>query len=279
MRNPLRRLRTPSTPAPAPADGTVARGLGPVTDKATLRSRKRFARRQWRRRWLAWKYVVVLGALLVAVVVGVYAVYFSSWLAVKSIDAQVVASAGPGVERLTAAQVATAADVPTGRPLALVDLGQIASRVQGLLPAAKSVDVTREWPDKIRVVVIERTPVAVIDIGGRLRALDTDGQIFFGYRRPPVGLPSVRSTSSDQNALAQGAQVAASLPPSLGRLVDHVQIATRDDIRLQLRDGKTIMWGSAADSGMKAQVVVALMKAQPAAKSYDVSVPGSPTAG
>ena len=37
-----------------------------AVDKATRRSRKRFARRQWRRRWLAWRYllalVLVLGA-------------------------------------------------------------------------------------------------------------------------------------------------------------------------------------------------------------------------
>lgn len=277
MRNPLRHLRR--TPSATAGDVTAVRGAGAAPDRSTLRSRKRFARRQWRRRWLAWKYVVVLAVLLVAVVVGVYAVYFSSWLSVKSIDAQVEASSGPGVQRLTADQVATAADVPTGRPLARVDLSQIATRVRGLLPAALSVDVSREWPDKIRIVVTERTPVAVIDIGGRLHALDTNGQIFFGYRQAPPGLPSVRSTSTDQDALAQGAQVAASLPADLARQVDHVQIATRDNIRLQLHNGKSVVWGSAADSAAKAQVLVALMKAQPSAAAYDVSVPGSPTAG
>lgn len=278
MRNPVARLRRTSSPAVA-ADRTAVRAPGAAADPATLRSRRRFARRQWRRRWLAWKYVVALGLLVGAVVVGVYAVYFSSWLSVKSIDAQIQATSGPGVERLSADQVAAAADVPTGRPLARVDLAAIRTRVQGLLPAARTVEVSREWPDRIRIVVTERTPVAVISIGGKLHALDTDGQIFFGYSKAPAGLPSVRSTSTDQDALAQGAQVAASLPPALASQVDHVQIATRDDIRLQLSDGKTIVWGSAADSGVKAQVVVSLMKAQPGARAYDVSVPGSPTAG
>lgn len=278
MRSPLGRVRR-TLAAAGDAGATAARAPAGSTDPAALRTRRRFARRQWRRRWLAWKYAVVLGVLVVAVVVGVYAVYFSSWLSVTSVDARVQVSSGAGVERLTPDQVAAAANVPTGQPLARVDLGQVATRVRGLLPAAKTVEVSREWPDKIRVVVTERTPVAVIDIGGHLHALDTDGQIFFGYRKAPPGLPTVRSTSSDRDALAQGAQIAASLPPTLARQVDHVQIATRDNIRLALRTGKTIVWGSAADSAVKAQVVVSLMTAQPRATTYDVSVPGSPTAG
>ena len=49
-------------------DGLTADPAGSrsrAVDQATPRSRKRFARRQWRRRWLAWRYLLV-GSLLVA---------------------------------------------------------------------------------------------------------------------------------------------------------------------------------------------------------------------
>ena len=53
------------------------------------------------------------------------------------------------------------------------------------------------------------------------------------------------------------------------------QVATVDQISLVLRDGRTVVWGSAEDSDAKAEVLVELLE-QPARK-YDVSVPGQPT--
>ena len=69
------------------------RGLGrrtgtDPTERRALRSRKRFTRRQWRRRWLAWRYVVV-GVLLVALLAGGgWLVYFSDVLVVKRVDVE-----------------------------------------------------------------------------------------------------------------------------------------------------------------------------------------------
>ena len=44
---------------------------------------------------------------------------------------------------------------------------------------------------------------------------------------------------------------------------------------LELRDGRTVVWGSAEESGAKAEVLAALLE-QPGA-TYDVSVPSQPT--
>ena len=57
-----------------------------AVDPATARSRRRFARRQWRRRWLAWRYGVVLVLVLALLATGVYAVWFSSWLDVEGVE-------------------------------------------------------------------------------------------------------------------------------------------------------------------------------------------------
>ena len=57
--------------------------------------------------------------------------------------------------------------------------------------------------------------------------------------------------------------------------VDHVEVVTVDQISLELKNGKTVRWGSAAQSEEKAQVLVALLRQD--AQVYDVSVPGTPT--
>ena len=71
------------------------------------------------------------------------------------------------------------------------------------------------------------------------------------------------------------ASVVSSLDPDVAKLVNHVDVQTVDQISLALKGGRTVIWGSAADSATKAQVLKALLK-QPA-KTYDVSVPGQPT--
>ena len=48
-----------------------------------------------------------------------------------------------------------------------------------------------------------------------------------------------------------------------------------DTISLVLRNGRTILWGSAEDSANKAEVLDVLLDRK--AQVYDVSVPGQPT--
>ena len=69
--------------------------------------------------------------------------------------------------------------------------------------------------------------------------------------------------------------VVASLPAELAVTVDHVEVETIDQISLALRDGRTVVWGSASDSGTKASVLAVLLPQE--GQVYDVSVPGQPT--
>jgi cell division protein FtsQ len=257
-------MRVPSPLRRSPQDTTPR----PAVDRGTLRTRRRFARRQWARRWLAWKPVLALLLLLTLVVGGVWAVFFSSWLAVQGVEVA-------GASTLSAAEVRSAAAVTSGEPLARVDLAQVRARVEALAPV-KSADVTREWPDHVLVSVEERVAVAVVEIGGRTRGMDSSGVVFRDFSRPPAGLPQVRtSTDTRSEALEEAAQVVGALPAEVSRLVDHVEVQTVDQIALALRDGRTVVWGSADESALKAKVTAVLLR-QPA-KTYDVSVPGQPT--
>lgn len=241
---------------------------GPAIDRATRRTRRRFARRQWRRRWLKLKPVLVTTVCVVVLSLAVWLVWFSPVLAVKSV---VVA----GADSLSSSEIRTAAAVEKGRPLARTDVAKIHDRVASLA-SVESAEVVRRWPDQIRITVVERTPIAVIDIGGKLRGLDKDGVVFSRYRKAPAGLPKVVTPEgTEASALREAARVVRSLPTRIAKATDHVEVTSVDEISLALSKGRTVEWGSSADSAQKAQVLLALLKHK--ATVYDVSVPGEPT--
>lgn len=234
------------------------------------KSRRRFARRQWLRRWLVWRYVIA-SVLLVALVAGaIWLVFVSSVLTVKHVDVK-------GESLLSRQQILSAAHVPVGAHLTELDLSAIRSRVEALAPVRR-VDVSRDWPDGVLIKVTERTAVAAVEVGGTVHAMDAEGVLFRDYPRVPAGMPLVIPTAgAGSSALAEAAQVIASLPKGLAARVDHVQVSGVDQISLAMRGGARVVWGSAAQSALKAQVLARLLPHP--AQLYDVSVPGQPVTG
>jgi cell division protein FtsQ len=248
--------RTRTEPRPAPSE------------EVTQAARQRFVRRQWARRWLRWRGVLVALLALVLVAGTLWLFLASSVLAVSGVQVD-------GVSVLKPSQVRRAAAVPTGEPLARVDLRAIAKRVRRLA-AVRDVDVSRAWPHQVRIDVTERVPVAVVEQGGKIEGLDAQGVVFRQYSRRPAGLPAVHLGQQVRpDALAEVARVVGVLPAHLAKKVAFVEADTVDAISLQLRDGRRVTWGSADDSHDKARVVAVLLRQK--ASTYDVSVPGQPT--
>ncbi|GGO69655.1 cell division protein FtsQ/DivIB [Nocardioides deserti] len=233
------------------------------------RTRRRFVRRQRAGRRRRWRLLLLVVLLLALVVGGLWLVFLSDRLAVQGVEVR-------GTETLSTGEVRSAAAVPTGEPLATLDLAAIEARIETLAPV-RSVDVSRQWPDAVLVEVEERTPVAVVSIGGEFRGLDAEGVVFDRFRKAPPGLPRVEvSADVADDALVEAAAIVAVLPGDLAAKVDHVEVRTVDQVSLALRDGRTVRWGSADASEQKAQVLAGLLAAQQA-PIYDVSVPGQPT--
>lgn len=238
-------------------------------DRATRRTRRRFARRQWARRWLSLRYVLALVALVALVATSIWLVFFSTTLQVKKVEVA-------GNHLLSDARLRERADIPLGDQLALVDLGRADARVASLAEI-RSVDVTRTWPDGVRIEVVERTAVAVVELAGRIRGLDAEGVVFREYRSAPQGMPRIRpGGAAGTDALKEAATVVSALPEDLAARVDHVEVETVDQITLVMRDQRRVMWGSAEQSELKAQVIDPLLVAEQGSV-YDVSVPGNPT--
>jgi cell division protein FtsQ len=241
-----------------------------TTEEDTIRlARQDFRRRRRRERLRRLRPWLLLVVVLAVIATCCYTVFFSSWLAARQVRVS-------GLRTLSRSRVVAAARVPLGTPLARVDLGAVRARVQDI-PAVRRVDVSRSWPHAVRIGVSERVPVAVIDQGHGLQALDRTGRTFGHYASKPRALPLVVEVAGVHvDALAEAGKVAAALPPSVQRRVDHIRVATIDQIELRLHDGRTVLWGSADQSPEKAEVLAVLLH-RPHVSRIDVSVPGRPT--
>lgn len=240
----------------------------PVADRTVAAARRRFERRQRARRWLMWRRLLVALAVLVLVAVGIWLVFFSSVLAVRG-------SVVSGTQVLTAGEVRGVADVPEEVPLATVDLDAVAARVETLV-AVESVEVSRSWPDHVRIEVTERTAVAAVQREGQWRGLDASGVLFRTYPQRPEGLPEVRMRAQTSvEALAEAAEVVSVLPVTVRNRIVYLDVQTIDAISFRLSGGALVNWGSADDAGEKAAVLEVLLRQK--ASVYDVTAPGRPT--
>ncbi|MDT7847616.1 cell division protein FtsQ/DivIB [Streptomyces justiciae] len=226
--------------------------------------------------------IVLAVALVLLGAGGVWALYGSQWLRVERVSVS-----GTGV--LTPAQVREAADVPLGSPLISVDTDAIEARLLRKLPRIDSVDVTRSWPHGIGLKVVERTPVLIVEKGGKFVEVDDDGVRFATVSRAPKGIPALELTLAesgsasaslrrfgDDRLVREAVRVAGDIPAAVARTTRTVKVRSYDDISLELSDGRTVAWGSGEKGAAKARTLTALLKAAPDARHFDVSVPTAP---
>jgi len=240
-----------------------------LTDEETVTIAGRdFARRRWRQRLRRLRPFLYAGLVLLLVVGGAWLVFFSSVVTVRDVSVH-------GNQTMSSVRVEAVAKAPMGQQLARVDLAAIQARVESL-PAVRSASVSRSWPHTIAISITERTPVAVVDRGAGLQAVDDDGVLFGSYAHRPDDLPLI-ATAPDvkSEALAEAARVVTSLRADIAGDVEQVEVESVDRIRLHLTGGRTVMWGSAEQSAEKADVLAVLLE-QPG-HEIDVSVPGRPT--
>ncbi|GAB2839426.1 cell division protein FtsQ [Streptomyces deserti] len=208
--------------------------------------------------------------------------YGSSWLRVETVSVS-------GTRVLTPDQVRQAADVPLGEPLISVDTDAIETRLRRKLPRIDAVDVARSWPHGIGLKVTERTPVLIVQKGGKFVEVDDEGVRFATVSEAPKGVPALEMAVSRSSSAAaslrrfgegrlvrEAVRVARAVPAAVARETRTVKVRSYDDISLELSDGRTVGWGSGEKGAAKARTLTALMKAAPDARHFDVSVPTAP---
>ncbi|HEX3004048.1 MAG TPA: FtsQ-type POTRA domain-containing protein [Angustibacter sp.] len=228
----------------------------------------RFEARARAARWRARRPSLVAAAVAAVVLLLAALSWFGPLLHVRHVDVRGVAGA-------QAAQVRELAASQRGTPLPRADAGAVTRQVSEL-PYVASARVQRAWPWTLRVVVRPRVAVAAVPrTGGGLRLVDADGVPFATVQRAPSGVPVLRVPVGEagRDALAATLTVLDGLPESLRAKVSQVSAQTPDDVQMRWR-GATVVWGSAADTELKAQVLQALSRQRAAV--YDVSSPHTP---
>lgn len=220
-------------------------------------SERRFAQRARRRRLLSLRPMLIgLGVLALVALAG-WLVFRSSLLAVHTVSVR-------GASRLTPSAITTAAEVPVGKPLALLDTAGVRRRVEAM-PAVRSAEVERVWPQAVRITVVERTPVAVVKRPGKPLALvDGTGVLFADVSAAPpdMAILALAHPGPSDSATKAALEVVAALPASLRPTVTSISAPTPAAVTLSLAQGITVVWGDESNSARKAQALTALLKVQ-----------------
>ncbi|MFJ3493900.1 cell division protein FtsQ/DivIB [Streptomyces sp. NPDC086091] len=226
--------------------------------------------------------IILLLVLILLGAGGVWALHGSQWLRLERVSVS-------GADVLTPREVRDAAALPVGSPLVSVDTGAVEARLRAKLRRVDTVDVSRSWPDGIVLKVTERKPVLLIRSGTRYVEVDDGGVRFATVDKAPAGVPLLRleATASRSSAASlrrfgedrlvrEAVRIAGDLPSAVARDARVVKVRSYDDISLTLSRGRSIAWGSADDGRAKGRTILALMKAAPDARHFDVSVPTAP---
>jgi cell division protein FtsQ len=210
---------------------------------------KRFTRRA-RRRLAGW---FTGGGILVMLVLLVVTAVYSPLLALRTIKVE-------GTDRLSAAALQAALAPNVGTPLALLDDARI-KRELGRFSLIRSYVTQLEPPGTLVVHVSERVPVGVIQGADDYQLVDPAGVVVERSAKRPDGVPVIQLGTAplDGPGFASMAQVLLALPAALRAQVDTVAARTHDDVTLTLRgSGQRVLWGSADQSALKAEVLARL---------------------
>ncbi len=229
---------------PAPGSGGSRRGLP-----------------SWRTAFFAVLGLAIIGG-------AAWALLGSSLLVVRHVEVT-------GNRLVPAAEIRAAARIRPGAPLATVDTGAAAHRVERLAPVLFA-QVSRSWPDTIVITVTERRPeLAVASVGG-YQLIDFDGVLVRFATRKPAGMPVLTAPPAvlrGSPAVRAAVTVLTRLPAKLRSLVVSVSAPAASAVTLRLAGGISVMWGGAGDAGQKAAALAALLRTR--GRYFDVSDPNT----
>lgn len=166
-----------------------------------------------------------------------------------------------------------------------VDVERLRSAV-AIYPQVKDLQVEADPLHRLRIEVVQRPPVAVLEVGDERTPIAADGVVLDGHASAE-GLPAVpagalpaggRLTGGDE---AAALQVLAAAPEATRKYVERVAVAEDGTIEAQLRDGPLVLLGT-PDRAYAKWIATGRVLGDPgsAGAGYiDVRLPERPAAG
>lgn len=167
-----------------------------------------------------------------------------------------------------------------GRPLPQISNDEVTKKLSKY-ELIDSVSIVAVPPHTLRVVITERTAIALVEVNG------------VAYRYDAVGVQLGRSTGSEKlplildsgnpstsKSFSRAISVILSLPMSLLPRVQSIRATSKDNVVLSLRANRQrVLWGDGSQPALKAQVLGALMKnyEKRIGLTFDVSSPNQPS--
>jgi cell division protein FtsQ len=133
-------------------------------------------------------------------------------------------------------------------------------------PLLASVEVKRDWPNGIRVIVEERQAWGTWLQGGVRYTIDHDG-VVLGTEAPPAGAPQIKAAETatlrvgdhvDYQAVAAAAEIYEKLPRVLGTTVTEIAYVTGSGVQVTTAAGHTGLLGDSTSIAYKLSAWAAL---------------------
>ncbi|WP_298748116.1 cell division protein FtsQ/DivIB [uncultured Serinicoccus sp.] len=219
------------------------------------------------------------GGVLAAAAAMVFLFYFSVAFVVEDVQVE-------GGREDVAASALEKAQIPQGRPLARVSEGRVSERVLAD-PRIASVEVERDWPSSITLVVTERDPALALRGAGTTWLADASGVLYEQVDTPSKKLPLIAlrtdPTELDRRTVTGLAELWRTRPDpdTLEGELGAPSVARDGSVEMDLGQ-LTLLWGAPTDNEKKWHVVTALVGQETIdpqgalAMTIDVRVPGTP---
>ncbi|MEV5839804.1 FtsQ-type POTRA domain-containing protein [Nocardia sp. NPDC052112] len=168
-------------------------------------------------------------------------------------------------------QVRDRLEIPSARSMLRIDTDAMAQRVASI-PKVRTARVQRVFPSTVRVTVVERAPVLFWDSPQGAHLMDAES-VEFAIEDAPIGVPKLTAEhpGGADPVTRAAVSVLSVLPSALVVQVDEVVARSISNISLNLRDGRTVLWGGTNDAERKAAVVMPLLTRD--GTVFDVSSP------
>ena len=198
-------------------------------------------------------------ALATAAVVGaaVWVLFGSRLLVVRSVVVT-------GTHLVPRSEVLAVAGVEPGTPLIRVNTAQVAARID-TIRQVRSALVSRSWPDRVVIVVRERTAaLALAAPGGGYDLVDSGWRGRAVGRQPSRGPAALsdrgpRHLAARRSGSGRGRRRTRRTAAWLRHSVASVTAPDPDQVTLRLADGITVLWGGTDRAGAKATELAVLM--------------------